>query len=103
MIAASTTRQHATPPPTPTPTTPPAQVTSSAKRKLKPGSTQVHQTPDGSFLDLQRNAAELLGSHCGMAVPEVGLSPLRSRLQLPIHKYLLACGEAMQAWCGSAQ
>ncbi|KAL4426976.1 hypothetical protein ABPG77_009537 [Micractinium sp. CCAP 211/92] len=48
------------------------KVTSSAKRKLKPGSTQVHQTPDGSFLDLQRNAAELLGSHCGMAVPEVG-------------------------------
>lgn len=61
------------PPPSTLPTpTPGVQVTSSAKRKLKPGSTHVHQTPDGSFLDLQRNAAELLGTHCGMAVPEVG-------------------------------
>lgn len=48
------------------------KVTSSAKRKLKPGSTQVHQTPDGSFLDLQRNAQELLATHCGWEVPEVG-------------------------------
>ncbi|KAL4457941.1 hypothetical protein ABPG75_012806 [Micractinium tetrahymenae] len=48
------------------------KVTSSAKRKLKPGSTRVHQTPDGSFLDLQRNAADMLASHCGMQVPQVG-------------------------------
>ncbi len=47
-----------------------SQVTSSAKRKLKPGSDQVHQTPDGSFLDLQRNARELL-CRCGFDAPEV--------------------------------
>ncbi len=29
------------------------QVTSSAKRKLKPGSTRISQTPNGSFYDLQ--------------------------------------------------
>lgn len=46
------------------------QVTSSAKRKLKPGSAKVHQTPDGSFYDLQLNAAELL-QRCGFDVPEV--------------------------------
>ena len=47
------------------------QVTSSAKRKLKAGSTQVHQTPDGSFYDLQHNARDMLTTHCGMQVPEV--------------------------------
>lgn len=57
-------------PPSPPPL--PCQVTSSAKRKLQPGSTQVHQTPDGSFYDLQQNAAEMLGTHCGWEVPEVG-------------------------------
>lgn len=31
----------------------PHQVTSSAKRKLKPGSTRISQTPNGSFYDLQ--------------------------------------------------
>ncbi|PSC72756.1 nucleotide-diphospho-sugar transferase [Micractinium conductrix] len=48
------------------------KVTSSAKRKLSPGSTRVHQTPDGSFYDLQRNAHDLLSNHCGMAVAQVG-------------------------------
>ncbi|EFN58749.1 hypothetical protein CHLNCDRAFT_140453 [Chlorella variabilis] len=47
------------------------KVTSSAKRKLKPGSTRLHQTPDGSFYDLQRNAADLLANHCGWAVGSV--------------------------------
>lgn len=47
------------------------KVTSSAKRKLKPGSTKVHQTPHGSFYDLQSNAAELLQHHCNMQVPPV--------------------------------
>ncbi|CAL8466978.1 g6514 [Coccomyxa elongata] len=47
-------------------------VTSSAKRRRKPGSTMVSQTPDGSFLDLMRNAADLL-TRCGLShVPEVG-------------------------------
>lgn len=46
-------------------------VTSSAKRKRKPGSTMVSQTPDGSFLDLMRNAHDLL-SRCGLShIPEV--------------------------------
>ena len=47
------------------------RVTSSAKRKRKPGSTVLAQTPDGSFLDLMRNAAELL-RRCGLSnIPEV--------------------------------
>ena len=46
-------------------------VTSSAKRRRAPGSTMVSQTPDGSFLDLMRNAHDLL-SRCGLShVPEV--------------------------------
>ncbi len=40
------------------------RVTSSAKRKLKPGSTSLSQTPDGSFRDLMLNARDLL-QHCG--------------------------------------
>ncbi|KAK9801940.1 hypothetical protein WJX73_008251 [Symbiochloris irregularis] len=48
------------------------KVTSSAKRRRVPGSTHLAQTPDGSFLDLQRNAADLL-QRCGFrCVPEVG-------------------------------
>lgn len=50
------------------------KVTSSAKRQLQPGSTKVHQTPDGSFYDLQQNARDLL-HRCGFAVPEVGSVP----------------------------
>ena len=61
----------APPSPNPLPIKLPAQVTSSAKRKLKPGSTHVHQTPDGSFYDLQQNARDMLTAHCGMQVPEV--------------------------------
>ena len=49
------------------------RVTSSAKRRRAPGSLHLAQTPDGSFLDLQRNAADLL-TRCGFfRVPEVGL------------------------------
>lgn len=47
------------------------QVTSSAKRKLTPGSTRISQTPDGSFYSLQQNAAELL-ARCGVAAPPLG-------------------------------
>jgi hypothetical protein len=32
------------------------QVTSSAKKKRDPRSSHIHQTPEGAFYDLQRNA-----------------------------------------------
>ena len=50
---------------------PRSKVTSSAKRKRKPGSLKIHQTPDGSFYDLQQNAKAMLEG-CGMSVPDVG-------------------------------
>ena len=49
-------------------------MTSSAKKKLAPGTTRIHQTPDGSFYDLMLNGRELLGA-CGFSVPEVGSVP----------------------------
>jgi hypothetical protein len=49
------------------------QVTSSAKRRRRPGSNALAQTPDGSFRDLMANARDLLLNHCGFTgVPEVG-------------------------------
>lgn len=55
---------HCSPAPLTHPTHPRIQVTSSAKRKLKPGSQHVSQTPDGSFLDLQVGGwvGELVGA-----------------------------------------
>lgn len=50
---------------------PRSKVTSSAKRKRTPGSLKIHQTPDGSFYDLQQNAKAMLEG-CGMQVPDVG-------------------------------
>lgn len=48
------------------------QVTSSAKRRRRPGSNALAQTPDGSFRDLMANARDLLLNHCGFtSVPEV--------------------------------
>lgn len=47
------------------------KVTSSAKRKRKPGSLEIHQTPDGSFYDLLQNAKEMM-ERCGMQMPDVG-------------------------------
>lgn len=47
------------------------KVTSSAKRKRAPGSTAIHQTPDGSFYSLMENARDLL-LRCGFDVPKVG-------------------------------
>lgn len=47
-----------------------SRVTSSAKRKRSPGSLKIHQTPDGSFLDLMRNAHDML-LRCSFQVPQV--------------------------------
>ena len=47
------------------------QITSSAKRQRQPGSTKIHQTPDGSFFDLMRNADDVLRM-CGVSTPGVG-------------------------------
>lgn len=47
------------------------KVTSSAKRKRKPGSNVISQTPDGSFRDLMLNGVEIL-RRCGFTTPEVG-------------------------------
>ena len=49
-----------------------SRVTSSAKRKRQPGSLKIHQTPDGSFLDLMRNARDML-LRCSFDVPQVCL------------------------------
>lgn len=46
------------------------KVTSSAKRRRKPTDFSLHQTPDGSFLDVTRNAHELLTS-CNLDMPEI--------------------------------
>ncbi|OMO50056.1 hypothetical protein CCACVL1_30665 [Corchorus capsularis] len=45
------------------------RVTSSAKKKRKHGAP-LHQTPDGSLLDIMRNAYDLL-SQCDIDLPEV--------------------------------
>ncbi|XP_050209202.1 UTP--glucose-1-phosphate uridylyltransferase 3, chloroplastic [Mercurialis annua] len=46
------------------------KVTSSAKKKRKQGDNSLHQTPDGSLLDILRNAYDLL-SHCDVELPEI--------------------------------
>ncbi|KAF8719511.1 hypothetical protein HU200_024236 [Digitaria exilis] len=46
------------------------RVTSSAKRKLKSEDRSLHQTPEGSLLDIMRNAHDLL-SRCSVDVPMV--------------------------------
>ncbi|KAL6609811.1 hypothetical protein ACP70R_039780 [Stipagrostis hirtigluma subsp. patula] len=46
------------------------RVTSSAKRKLKSEDRSLHQTPEGSLLDIMRNAHDLLSS-CSVEVPMV--------------------------------
>ena len=47
------------------------KVTSSAKRQRTPGSTKIHQTPDGSLYDLLRNASDMMTS-AGMEMPALG-------------------------------
>nr|XP_010907871.1 UTP--glucose-1-phosphate uridylyltransferase 3, chloroplastic [Elaeis guineensis] len=46
------------------------RVTSSAKRKRKQTEKSLHQTPDGSLLDVMRNAYDLL-SYCHIKIPKV--------------------------------
>ncbi|XP_077215330.1 UDP-glucose pyrophosphorylase 3 [Tasmannia lanceolata] len=46
------------------------KVTSSAKRKRKHMDKSLHQTPDGSLLDIIRNASDLL-SHCDIKIPKI--------------------------------
>ncbi|KAJ1417702.1 Nucleotide-diphospho-sugar transferase [Sesbania bispinosa] len=46
------------------------RVTSSAKKKRKHGNKSLHQTPDGSLLDILRNAHDLL-SQCEIRLPEI--------------------------------
>ncbi|XP_057980825.1 UTP--glucose-1-phosphate uridylyltransferase 3, chloroplastic isoform X2 [Malania oleifera] len=46
------------------------RVTSSAKRKRGHADKSLHQTPDGSLLDIMRNAYDLL-SACAIKIPEL--------------------------------
>ncbi|KAL5732899.1 hypothetical protein ACOSQ2_032591 [Xanthoceras sorbifolium] len=46
------------------------RVTSSAKKKRKHADMSLHQTPEGSLLDILRNAYDLL-SHCDIRLPEI--------------------------------
>lgn len=46
------------------------RVTSSAKKKRKHAGVSLHQTPDGSLLDIMRNAYDLL-LQCDIDLPEV--------------------------------
>ena len=75
------------------------KVTSSAKRRRVPGSLHLAQTPDGSFLDLQTNAADLL-RRCGfLQVPEVGHCWVCTCVLEPAGCVLLAsCNSWRFAW-----
>ncbi|XP_047270830.1 UTP--glucose-1-phosphate uridylyltransferase 3, chloroplastic isoform X3 [Capsicum annuum] len=46
------------------------KVTSSAKKKRTEGDKSLHQTPDGSLLDIIRNAYDIL-SHCEIKLPKI--------------------------------
>ncbi|KAL7214746.1 hypothetical protein ACSBR1_027016 [Camellia fascicularis] len=46
------------------------KVTSSAKRKRRHADKSLHQTPEGSLLDIIRNAYDLL-SHCDIKIPKI--------------------------------
>ncbi|XP_010554677.1 PREDICTED: UTP--glucose-1-phosphate uridylyltransferase 3, chloroplastic [Tarenaya hassleriana] len=47
------------------------RVTSSAKKKRKNASAELHQTPDGALLDVLRNAYDLL-TQCDIELPKIG-------------------------------
>ena len=55
------------------------RITSSAKKKRAPESMNLAQTPDGSFLDLLRNASDLL-KRCNVAHPPPDDQPLEEYL-----------------------
>ncbi|CAD6344054.1 unnamed protein product [Miscanthus lutarioriparius] len=65
------------------------RVTSSAKRKLKSEDRSLHQTPEGSLLDIMRNAHDLLSS-CSIDIPMfVGGSVSNgSELQIEVAEFL---------------
>lgn len=46
------------------------RVTSSAKKKRRPAEKSLHQTPEGSLLDIMRNAYDLL-TPCHIQVPKI--------------------------------
>ncbi|XP_058110341.1 UTP--glucose-1-phosphate uridylyltransferase 3, chloroplastic isoform X2 [Magnolia sinica] len=46
------------------------KVTSSAKKKRRQADKSLHQTPDGSLLDIIRNASDLL-SRCDIKIPKI--------------------------------
>ncbi|KAK6929499.1 UDPGP family [Dillenia turbinata] len=46
------------------------RVTSSAKKKRRHGDKSLHQTPEGSLLDIMRNAYDLL-SCCAIKIPKI--------------------------------
>lgn len=78
-----------------------SRVTSSAKRKRQPGSLKIHQTPDGSFLDLMRNGRDVL-LRCCFDVPQVLSFPETLCMLLCIQVLLVpvlpakACGGHVQ-------
>lgn len=65
------------------------RVTSSAKKRRIPGSNTISQTPDGSFLDLMHNAAEVL-QRCSVSTPKAR-APHRCFLQTCHHPVVTAC------------
>ena len=77
-----------------------SRVTSSAKRRREPGSLKVHQTPDGSFLDLMRNAHDLL-QRCGWDMPQVGTWAALLHRPAPalLHNAQAQAGNASAAGC----
>jgi len=56
------------------------RITSSAKKKRPPESTNLAQTPDGSFLDLLRNASDLL-TRCDVVHPSPDDYPVSEYLE----------------------
>jgi len=57
------------------------RITSSAKKKRVPDSNNLAQTPDGSFLDLLRNASDLL-TRCNVAHPSPDDYPIEDYLKI---------------------
>jgi hypothetical protein len=77
------------------------QVTSSAKKRREPGSTRVAQTPDGSFLDLTRNAWQVgAQGPPSLPCPEAEASAASSSApQLSLHAASQPVTAVMSAAC----